>query len=286
MGLLIQPPPFHALRVNNRNSTPAATEGVSLTTGISGAMGSWVEVLSAAQITADLDGFHFMVTAFNAGATINRTLLIDLGIDPAGGTSYTRFCTLNAGNAAGSLIGIGGGREYFLPYRIPKDASFGARGQTGHSASGSVAVVAHGYGQKGQGLLKTGQYAEDIGLDSANSRGTLVTPGNATFGSYVSLGTLARPCWWFNVGFGYDDTSVTATYTHVELSFGDVSNKHVFWEGQCAGNTSEHVGETRAANVDFLNCLCPLPAGAELFARAKASGAPDSNFHVSVVGIG
>ena len=106
-------------------TTPSTTPGVSVTPG-SGSKGSYVQLASGANLVNDVYGLLLWIVAGNTTATI-RDILLDIGIDPAGGTSYAQLGGINnifvpqAGNA------VQGGRMFYFPLFIKAGQSVGAQ---------------------------------------------------------------------------------------------------------------------------------------------------------------
>lgn len=287
MGLLIQPPPYAGFRVSNLPAAPSAIMGTTITPSTTvNTFGSWAQVLSA--LAAPLEGLLVCMNSYLGAATIDRSMIFEIGIDPAGGSSYTTIIpSIVAGNISGSLIGLGGGRGFNFPIHIPAGATVAIRAMAANTSGSTVTAFVQGYGRfSASAAWMVGQYAEAIGAVTASSRGTVFTPSNGSFGSWQSLGTSVRPCFWWQIGTAVADTSITAIYVHVEIAFGNTTNKDKLMDFTIGGNTSEHVADLLYMNMSPHNCFAPLPAGTEFFARGRASGTPDSNYSVALIGIG
>ncbi len=279
--------PYYGFRVNNLPSAPAVSMGATITAGAANTLGSWVEVLTAAQLTQDLVGLHLNVNTLSSAGATNRSAGVEIGIDPAGGTSYTTIISgISVGGVASNLIGLGAGRQFYFPYRIPSGASVAVRGQAA-VASATMRVLAFGYGApSGPETFFEGQYSETIGWQSAGSQGTTFTPGNATWGSWASIGTTTQPLRWLQYCTGSSDTSMTAIYTHVEVAFGDGTNKHKIADISLAHSTAEFQSDSLLANSIPACAMVQLPAGATIYARGWCNTTPDGNYNLAVVGIG
>lgn len=288
MTLLSTNLPFHGFRVTNLPSTPGSSLGTTLTAGGSThTLGSWVELLSAASMTQDIVGLYLNANTLAAAGATNRIAAMEIGIDPAGGTSYTTLIPgIVVGNAASNLVGTGIGRLFYFPIRIPAGASVAGRMQAG-VASTTISALVIGYGQSSNPTgFFVGQYAEAIGYQSAGSQGVNFVPGNGAWGSWVSVGTAVNPLRWLQFGMGSTDTSMTAIYAHVEVAYGDTTNKHKVADISIAHTTGEVQGDSLMGNLIPGNAMCPVPAGAEFFVRGWSSAAVDNNYSMSIVGIG
>lgn len=88
MGLFTPPLSAFNWTYDNWGANPAATIGTSVTPGASNAEGSWTQVASSANIAEDVYWIYFQIHT-GATATAAKPQLLDIGVDPAGGTSYT-----------------------------------------------------------------------------------------------------------------------------------------------------------------------------------------------------
>jgi hypothetical protein len=208
-----------------------------------------------------------------------RDYIIDIGVDPAGGTSYVakinNILAHQASNAAD------GGRWFYFPIFIPAGATVGARAQ-GNGAN-TIRVHVRAYGRPSHPhLVRTGQYSETVGV--SGNGGTSVTPGNsAAEGSWTSIGTTTRPTWYWQLCAGFSGTATTSQMYYVDLAYGDGSGKVMIIENM----PLFHPGTAeRTGNPLVMDGYCDVPAGATLYVRASASGTSDANFNALAVGIG
>lgn len=169
---------------DNFGATPAVAYGTSVTPGASNAEGSWTQIASSANIAQDVRGFFLMIHtgSFNGEA---RPQLTDIGVDPAGGTSYTAVISnIPSGNSATDV-----GHPFFFPLFIKAGSSVAVRGQTAAATARTFRAAAKFYGQLSDPRAwRQGFFSETIGTVTS-SDGTSFTPGNAADGSWVSLGT-------------------------------------------------------------------------------------------------
>jgi hypothetical protein len=259
-------------------ANPSTSPGVSVTPG-SGSKGSYVQLCSAANMAYDCYGILLWVTAGNTTATI-RDILLDIGTDPAGGTSYSQVIGINNIFVPQASNAIQGGRWFYFPLFIKAGISVGARGQASNAST--FAVTARFFGRPSDpDMCMAGQYSETIGV--SGNGGTPFTCGNtAGEGSWTSLGTTTRACWWWQLAAGHNVGTTTAQMYFFDLAYGDGSNKHLIIENLPQINP----GSAEASG----NPLWPLgywyvPAGATLYVRGSASGTSETNEAVAV-GIG
>jgi len=260
---------------------PSTTPGTAVTPGTSNAEGSWVQIASAANIANRVYALALNLNAGNSTG-VAKNHLLDIGIDQAGGTSYTAvFQNLPIGQSGPFTEGA---RSFYFPLEIPAGASVAARIQGSDATAGSVRVVAKFYGKPSRpDLLRVGRYTETVGTIT-NSLGVSVTPGNSgAEGSWVSLGTLAQRCWFYQLGVQCNNGTVTAMVYHFDLAVGDGTNKNIIIPNHCV-----YVRGTAEAANNFADTLAyrDLPAGAELFLRGSASGTAVSGWNAAVIAVG
>lgn len=271
-------------KYDNWGTNPASTIGTSVTPGASNSEGSWTQIASSANIAQDCYWLYLQVhSGATSGAAKNH--LLDIGIDPAGGTSYTAFLS-NLQIGAAPALTVAGAREHIFPIFIKAGSSVAVRIQGSNATAGTVRVAARFYGQPTRPeAVPVGTIAQTFG-SITNSSGQSITPGNAADGSWVDLGATTTPLWWFQVGYGVDNATITAEYTYLEVAWGDGSNKVSMFKVMHGGTTGETCG--LAAQTQMLACAAynPVPAGVNIYARARCNNAPDTGYHITVVGIG
>lgn len=269
---------------DNWGTNPASTAGTSVTPGASNAEGSWTQIASSANIAQDC---YWLYVQVHSGATsaAAKNHLLDIGIDPAGGTSYTAFLS-NLQVGASPALTAAGAREFIFPIFIKAGSSVAVRIQGSNGTAGTVRVMARFYGQPSRPEnVPVGTIAQTFGTIT-NSNGQSFTPGNAADGSWVDLGATSTPLWWFQVGYGIDNATITAEYTYIEVAWGDGTNKHSMFRVMHGGTTGETAG--LAAQTQMLACAAynPVPAGVNIYIRGRCNNAPDTGYHATVIGIG
>lgn len=255
------------------------TPGTSVVPGASNAEGSWTQVASAANIANDVYLVWVWLTGGATSAQVKQHLL-DIGVDPAGGTSYA--AVLSDIVCGSSQLCQAGGRHFCFPLFIKGGSSVAVRIQGSNSTAGSVRVAVKFYGNPTRPeMVRAGSFSETIGAITA-SGGVAFTPGNGVDGAWVSLGTTTKPLWWWQVCVQIDDSTMTGSATAVDLAYGDGTNKTPILEDEylAAGNGEQHF------NAIQLNCYKEVPAGSEIFVRGRCSTTPDAGNNVVAVGIG
>lgn len=273
--MLLTPGNTFQWQVNNFGvATPA---GTSVIPGVSNVMGSWTALLAA---TARETYFAEVQITDNVSAGVTRDTLVDIGIDPAGGTSYVAVIpSLFASNASQ----VAGGIKYAFPLRIPAGATVAARAQVNNATALTLLVAIRLQGKPTRpALMAYGDRVQAVGVVAASSRGTAVVPGNGSKSAWVSLGALTYPAWWWQLGYGLDDSTMTARIHLVDIAAdnnGTTPKKLI--EDVLLGNSG---GEAITMNLS-LGQGAPVVAGATLYGRALCGGAPDNGTY-SIIAYG
>jgi hypothetical protein len=277
------PQPYQAWTYDNFGANPSATPGTSVIPGASSVEGSWTAVASSANIANDVYGIYMQVSG-GATSTAIKSHLLDIGVDPAGGTSYSEVMA-NIQVGMSPALNQVGSREYYFPFFIKSGSSVAVRIKGSNATAGTVRVAMRFYGNSSAThLLPVGMFSESFPTSSDSSLS--VTPGNAADGSWASLGTTTNPLWWWQIGYFINNTAVTVEYTYLELAWGDSTNKHTIFTVMHAGSTAETCGLFTQTNLLPVAAYKPVPAGGELFVRARCNNAPDTGYAVRVLGIG
>lgn len=265
--------------------------GTLITPGANDAKGSWTALLGSsisANCYAISIHIHSNTVDLNA-----RPTLVDIGIDYAGGTSYSVLIpNLNASCA--STLGTWGGAVthnegywYFFPLFIPSGATLAARAQVGNASAGSLRVEIR--------LLTNatlpercpfGTKVEAIGVDTVNSRGTVIALGtNPTYGAWTSLGTTSIKGFWIQASISVDDTGMDTAFGLFEVAVGDSTNKRIILSDVPYETTSTE--RMSVAAREGPECFVNLPVGSQLWARClETTGSVNSNQSVIVWVVG
>lgn len=275
---------------NNLPATPNTTPGalISTTAGSANTKGAWTRVASSTDLVYDVDGIYFSTNGAAASGN-TRPHLIDIGVDPAGGTSYTPLINnIIAGQS--STQSFPGLREHYFPIRIRKGSSVACRTQSVWGSALTTRVVVEFYGA-GSSNFPIGTYSDTYGAVTTTSRGTDFTPGSTNAdGSWVQMGSnTTRPYWWFQLGVQVTNNTLFTTsegYNYIELGIGDGTNKKVIYRTQLQVTPSETCLFWAQASMLWHACYCPIPAGVGLYVRGRNSGTPNAGYNAAVVCIG
>lgn len=262
---------------------PATALGATVTPVQNAMSGAWASIFSA--LPYDVCGIWVNI---NSGGSSNaaRDLLVDIGVDPAGGTSYVVAIPYLLGLAAPLAASVGdGGINYFFPLYIKAGSTVAARASVNNATVGTVRVWCAVWALPANSLnLRLGTRVEAIGIVSASSRGTTVTPGTTSEGAWTDLGTSVNENWWWQAGCGCNDASMTALSHHLDIGLGDASNKDIIIQDQIIRvNTTT---ESLAWATQMPGCVREYPAGEHVYGRLQCSGTSDSNMSVAAWGLG
>jgi hypothetical protein len=267
----------------NWGTNPSATPGTSVIPGASNAEGAWTQIASSANIAQDV--YWLAVQVFSGGtASSQKDHLLDIGVDPGGGTAYVAAIS---NIVCGESGGIGGALPLFVfPLFIKAGSSVAARVQGNNATAGTIFIIATFKGQPSRPeAVPVGMFSETIGTIT-NSAGPSFTPGNAADGTWVSLGTTTKAMWWWQLGYQISNATITAERTFIELAHGDGTNKQIIIRTMHAGQTQEQCNPILPGNANMASCLWHVPAGGELWVRGRCENAPDSGYNAVAIGIG
>lgn len=261
----------------------AGAYGATITPG-NNSKGSYVQIFSA--LAEDCYGIRININS-NFVTTAARDTIVDIGVDLAGGTSYTVQIPDLLGSCAGGLLPAAGtetfGITYYFPLFIPAGATIGARGSVNNATVGTFRVWAQVFGKpRRPDLVKVGQKVLAYGITAGSSTGTAVTSGTASDGTYTSLGTASEPGWWWQVGFGVNDASMSRIVYTGDLAHGDASNKHLIFEDLLITHNSD---ESQHFGLNIIGADHLVPTSDVLYGRLQCSGTSDSNMSMAAYGV-
>lgn len=271
--------------VTNWPATPAVSSiGTSVTPGASDVEGSWTEIASAANVSQHCYWLQIWVTT-GFTSTASKQHFLDIGVDPAGGTAYTERIANIACGGSGNTNTAGGCWKFMFPLFIQAGSTVAARVQGSNATAGTVFIAYRMLGQPDRPeQVPIGQYSETLGV-TTGTLGTTVTPGNGSYGVYASLGTTAKPTFWWNLGVQLDNAATSAEQLYFELVYGDASNKNLITRLSVVTAGTETQGEVFGGNFSP-SCYAEVPAGSTLYCRAICNNAPDTGYNVTAIGIG
>lgn len=272
---LIVPAPDWRFAVDNMQSTPNNLSfGTAMTAGANNADGTAVSLLSA--LAHDVEMVGISVSAFSGVDTVS-SVLMDLLIDPAGGTSWAELIPdLMIGysvqvNLLSTTLGNGMPLWYWFPIWIKAGSSVGAMARAAHSSTvtGRVVIFAFG-GNRNPGSLWCGQKVTSVGINPSSSQGTSHTAGaSGSYSSWANLGsTLATDGYAYQwaVQGEIDSTSTSTASSPYHFQFGYSSTK--IGPTIVKGISNNECGMVFPATTMWHR----FPAGTQLQVRGTAMG--------------
>jgi hypothetical protein len=233
-----------------------------------------------AGLAEDCYGISIGFSGGNASTVIRRAM-VDLLIDPAAGlggagSSWSVIIANLYVNSA--ALGVGCfGYWYYFPLYLKAGTAIGAAHQS--VAAGTVAlrmgIKLHGKPSKPE-LLRYGTRVQTIGATTASTTGVAVTPGTGAYGSYsASLGTLDRDAWWWQLGIGSADTTMTANGYLFDVAV-NATNK-LFCMEDVPYSVSSTIEIASMASQGPSPPIRDVQSGEDVYVRAAAVAAPDTS---------
>jgi len=254
---------------------PATTMGVSVTPG-NNVKGTYVQLISGASLTSDAYGILITFHS-NSVATAARSTIVDIGYDPAGGTSYTVLIADLLASQAGSLMvdreqqrGI----SYYFPLFIKSGTSLAAAASVNNATVGTLRCQIKLFClPKHPEALKVGSFVESLGVAAATSQGTAVTSGTTSEGAWTSLGTTVKKAWWAQAGFSINNGVVVNLGYFMDLSAGAAGGEQLLEDDTLitTNSTDDSVGKDVGWPLGG-----EVVGGATIWGRLQCSGTPDA----------
>lgn len=192
--------------------------------------GSFASIISGASVTDDVYGFWLCIDG-SAVSGAARNCLVKIGLDPAGGTSFSQ---LLISDLSGSCAGFNsqfnsavGGIWYWFPLFIKAGTSIGSAASVNNATVGACQAYVRLHCKPSRpDLLRVGTFVRTFGSTPASSSGTAITPGTGAKSSYVQLGSAtADNLWWWNLGVFCNNNAMNDNMSFWDLAIGDASNK-------------------------------------------------------------
>jgi hypothetical protein len=247
-------------------------------------MGTYAQVLTAANVSHDVFGLAIQFSS-NAVSATARDTIVDIGVDAAGGTSYTVLIpTLLASSAAPSIGAFGSGLNYFFPLYIKAGSTVAVRASVNNATVGTLRCGLRVFGApRDRTNTVVGTKVIAYGITSATSTGTAVTPGTTSDGTWTSLGTIAtgdNP-WFWQYGVGVNQGTITAVGYSGDLGVGDASNKVIVAEDRVWQGTTAEQWYDNGPSYSFYQAS----PGDIVYGRLQASGTAVSGISMAAWGV-
>jgi len=208
---------------------PTANYGASFTPG-NNTYGAYASVLAGASLTDDAYGIWINVNSVGVSATATSTLAT-IGIDPAGGTSFTDLIPHLLVSMASVYANANpsGGVWYYFPLFIKAGTSLGVKGTQNNAAPVAARCFVRLLCKPSRPeLLRVGSYVRTFGEATATSGGTAVTLGTTSDGAWTQLGSAIAAgdrLWFWQVAYGADtNTFAASSMLHLDLGIGASSS--------------------------------------------------------------
>lgn len=258
---------------------PATAWGTSVTPAIL-AKSTWVQIFTGAQVSTEIFGVLVLINNGSTSAT-TRNMLVDIGIDPLGGTNYTTVIPdLLGGHAAPITVG---GIYYYFPLYIPAGSSVAARA-LGTATAFNVALTLFGKPRRPDSVM-VGQKVFAFGAAGGTSAvGTTVTAGTTAEGAWTNLGSFtSMPLWWWQCGLTCTDNTMSANAHTIDIATGDATNKDIVLQDVLSIFTA-------AEQITTLPAVYPgfdrTATGSLVYGRVQCSGTPDASLSMMAYGLG
>lgn len=260
-------------QVSSTVQRPGTNYGATVNpSGTANTYGSYQQLISGASVTEDV---YFILINFNSWAVSAqaRDMIATIGLDPAGGTSYTDTIQhLLITGATPYNVGSGG-VWYAFPLFIPAGTSIAVKVSQNNTALNAGRCWVQLFGRPARPeTVRVGRFVETIGAVTASSRGTSVTSGTTSDGSLVSLGTTTNDTWWHQLGFGVNDNSMVTVAYHMDLAADSAGSKLLIQDLPITTTTAEQVNNSPLT----AGCTANVPGGTTLYGRMQCSGTPDT----------
>lgn len=268
-----------AWQASNTTARPSSSMGTSVTPA-QNAFGSWTQVLAAASVTQNVRGVLVTFTNTNVSGQA-KDCVVDIGVDPAGGTSYTTLIpALFASNTPG--VTSEPGTSYYFPVAIASGSSIAARASVNNATVGTVRVQITVFGSPTVST-KAGTAVQAVGFTAASSSGTAVTPGQAAEGSWTTVGTLDAESWFFQLGVGINTGTATGGLLSFDAAEGD-GNTMLVQDSLWLSTAGEVLMQANAA-ANIHQVQRTIAAGSTIKVRGQCSGVPDAAWSAIVYAV-
>lgn len=276
--------PINAFLTVTRNwAGPNGSQGVVVAVGASNVKGAWVNAFGGT-LTKDAYALEIMLwdqSTSNSGQV--PASILDVGVDPAGGTTYTTVIPNLLVAFPRSSGGNGGpGPAYTFPLAIKSGSSVALRAASASAAPGNYrARVAVYQDPTRPEAFRCGSWVSSVGVVAASSRGTLLpTAADARNDSaWVSLGSLSEDAWYVQPCVSMSDAAFASNdCATVDFAVGNAGSKDIFIKDLHVGYSTTE--EMNLVPKPLWEHYRELKSGSEIFARLRTrgnNGDPDLN---------
>jgi hypothetical protein len=262
----------HTSNIADTPETPRV--GTAFDAGASNADGTAVEVI--ADLAHDVHLIHIGVGGVSLNAN-DVPCLLDLLIDPAGGTTWGSFIDdLVCGHTPLITSGIVNLTAWYaFPVFIKAGASLAVQARCAHSAditTGRVVVQCWGDPNRPE-MWWCGSKVTSLGINAASSTGTSHTPGDAgVYSSWASVGGTSSPRFGsLQFGVNHSDAGSLAVSYNWQVGYDSVKlpGSPTFFVS--SANTEQCFRTWGASPI-----MCDIPAGKQLQVRGTCSNTAEA----------
>lgn len=260
---------------------PTTAMGTAITPLIN-SKGSWSQVLSPVVLSEDIFGLRI---CFNSGfvSATARDLLVDIGVDPAGGSSYSVLIPDLLASCASSMQY--GGIWYYFPIWVKAGSSIGARASVNSLNTNTVSCFIQAFGRpRDPRMAKVGTYVTAYGVVPSTSSGTPITPGTTSEGAWTSLGTMSKEAWWWQLGVGFNASSMGIRTYMLDVGVGAAATPRIVVNNQFY--TIPATTEQLASPGMMVNSGYKIGSGNGVYGRMQASSTGGSGQSMAAYALG
>lgn len=278
-----------AYRTSSYAGNPAVSPGTAITGGNSNADGTAVALIGTA-LTHDCEMLEVVVSAATATAQtgVDTSMILDLLIDPAGGTAWDTTNLLIEGLMVG-FLGIQSStsgnatRKWRFPLWIPAGATIAGRARS-TAAAGNTAfealIIARGGINRPENYW-CGQKVDAIGINRAASGGASVAVNASanTYSAFASLGSATGRRYGCLVpGISAIGTAVNGAQYQMQIGVGGVQVGPEFNYATTSAEVSTDLREDK-------NIYVNVPEATQLQCKIRSSGVSSANQQVIIHGV-
>lgn len=275
--MLINPPgPGFSYCIENLSATPDANGqafGTAFNSGSSNGEASAAAVLSALAF----DCLYLQISAWlPATASQDNSALMRVLIDRSGGSSWSSFIDyLIVGFGSATLAGGIAGHtvNYHFPIWMPAGATFAVICRRTGAGAGNGRVLMRAFGlPRRPDMWWAGQGVESLGIDAANSKGTVLGVPSGSYSSVYAMGTSTRR--YGAVQFEFQPSTNAVQAYGYYLQVGTYLSDLVTFS-QLGGSPTQYYTEN--ANEQTIRVdpggpiFCDIPSGIQWGLRAMGS---------------
>lgn len=279
-------PVYNWMRDVPVDTTQPSTFGATLNPpNTANTYGSYSALFSTSDVANDVWMLSLFFHSIVLPGTTTRDMICTIGVDPAGGSSYSALISdlIVSGAAIGN---IRWGVHYAFPIHIKAASSIGWKVSQNSTNTSAIRCAARLYGLPAypEATWK-GTRVETLGANTAASNGTSITQGGANHGSWVTLGTTANDgnAWW-QIGMGLNQASATTNTGLIDLAQGAAGSERILIPNHhVRADLNEAVSNYPMYGWHYASM--PVPAGQTIRGRMQSSSTTDTTYTLAAYGV-